>query len=789
MKKWIKITLIAAAVLAVLIVIAAIAVSPVAKNYIEKHDRELIGRSIRMERLRMNIFTGRLCIEGLRIGGSEDSTTFFRLDSFEMRMRLWPLLGNRVLVKKISFAGPDVKIYQRGNAFSFDDITARFAGDTTAAATPEKPSKPWEIGIYDISIRNGRVFYKDLALDAEWGMNDINLHIPGVYFSGEKTDVGAVLNFAEGGSLSTDVGYNIESSEFDIGIRLQDFALAGTLPYFRQSLDVTAVAGRLSADIRLRGNTEHLLSLTTEGTASLAGFALRDRQQRPVAGVDTLGVKLAEGDLGKMRFVFDRIYVSGLSALFEMTPEGNNLAALMKSPAAEITASDAAGSATPSPTLRIADLEISNGRVTVRDLTMHRPFEYTVSEIRMRSRDFDPSKRNSMTVDARMQKTGSAKLRWEGTLEDMDNQNITLWLTNLNLRDFGPYCEHYTAYPLTKGNLTFRSQNVIRDRYLDGTNHLDMFEPKVDKKRREIKAEMNIPLKLGLYVLKDKKGHVKMDLPVRGSLDSPEFSYRKIVLKAIGNVLLKVVTAPFSFLSGNKENIEYINIDPLQYVFTSEQYASLDKIAQALQDKSEMHIVLTQRVNMRRALPRQAAGALRMAYAEHLKSTDTTGRQPMSMLEYEKIQQTDIRTPAIMAFADSLLTRQGISPQGLSADDKALALYREKAAGQLARMMAARNKALAEYMQSTHGATAPAFRVQTMDSLALPNYTGRDRYTIALEVDGETVEVEAEDDNAGAGADAGAGTDAGAEAETDAGTNTESDTETNAETHAGTDTE
>ena len=106
-----------------------------------------------------------------------------------------------------------------------------------------------------------------------------------------------------------------------------------------------------------------------------------------------------------------------------------------------------------------------------------------------------------------------------------------------------------------------------------------------------------------------------------------------------------------------------------------------------------------------------------------------------------------------MAFADSLLVQRGISPQGLSSDDKALALYREKAAGQLARMMAARNKALTDYMQSTHGATAPAFRVQTMDSLALPNYAGRDRYTIALEVDGETMEVEADDGNAGAGAD------------------------------------
>ena len=393
-----------------------------------------------------------------------------------------------------------------------------------------------------------------------------------------------------------------------------------------------------------------------------------------------------------------------------------------------------------------------------------------------------------MTVDVRMQKTGSAKLRWEGTLDDMNNQNITLWLTNLDLRDFGPYCEHYTAYPLTKGNLTFRSQNVIRNRYLDGTNHLDMFEPKVDKKRREIKAEMNIPLKQGLYVLKDKKGHVKMNLPVKGSLDSPEFSYRKIVLKAIGNVLLKVVTAPFSFLSGNKENLEYINIDPLQYVFTSEQYASLDKIAQALQDKPEMHIVLTQRVNMRRALPRQAAGALRMACRA---SEERRHDRPPADVDARIRKDPADRHPHS---GDHGLCRFAARPAGNFA---AGTFGRRQGAGALPRKSrrtvgphdGRTQQALTDYMQSTHGATAPAFRVQTMDSLALPNYAGRDRYTIALEVDGETVKVEADDGNAGAGTEAGAGTDAGTEAETDARTNTESDTETNAGTHAGTDTE
>lgn len=745
MKRAYKITLIVVAALIVLVLAVAVAVSPVTKNYIEKHDRELLGRSIRMERLRINIFTGRLRVEGLRIGGTNDSTVFFALDSFDMRMRILPLLSNRVMVKHLHFTAPDIKVYQQGSAFSFDDILRRFASADTVAAA-EEPSKPWEIGLYDIRIRKGRIFYKDLELDAIWGLNDIDLQIPGVYFGGEKTDVGAVLNFAEGGSLATSVAYDIASSEFDIGLKIKDLTLTGMLPYFRQSLDIGSVAGRLSADIRLRGDTEHLLSLRTEGTASLAGFSLTDMQQRPVAGVDTLGMQLAEGDLGKMRFRFDRLYVGGFSLLAELTPQGDNLSALMKpspeTPAASAEPVPGAAASEGGPTLQIADLEIAGGRVTLRDLTMNRPFEYAMTDIRMRSRNFDPSARNNLQIEARMQRTGQAKLRWEGTLDNLNNQNITLWLSNLDLRDFSPYCEHFTAYPLTRGNLTFRSQNVIRNRYLDGTNHLDVFEPRVDKKRKDLKPEMNIPLKLGLYVLKDKKGHVKMDLPVGGNLDSPEFSYRKIVLKAIGNVLLKVVTAPFSFLSGSRDNLEYIPVDPAQYAFTSEQYASFDQIAQMLKDKPEIQIALTQRINLARTLPAQAANALRLAYHNSLAAADSTGQRPqLSMLEYEKLQQIDIRTPAVAAFADSLLTAQGRSPQGMSPDTKALALYREQALGLLRRMMAARDKALAEYMFTTHGVQPPSFRLQPLDSLALAAYTGRDRYTIALGVDGETIEI------------------------------------------------
>ena len=791
MKKPLKIILIVVGVFIIILFGISLLIPPIAKNYIEKHDHELIGRSIRMERLRFNILSGRLRIEDLRIGGAGDTTEFFRLDSFDMRVRLLPLLSRKIDIRHIAFGRPDIRIYQYGNRFSFDDIIAHFKSSEESTdsisvvdTTHIEPSQPWEIGIYNISIRQGHIYYKDLLLDATWGLNDINLVIPGVYFAGASTDVGAVLNFAEGGSLATQVAYDIATSKFNIGLRLQSLTLESILPYLRQNLNLSKVTGLLSANIRLKGDTQHLLALHTEGDASLSGFKLHDMQERPVIGVDTLSIRLTNGDLGKKQLLFDKVYVGGFSAFMELTPEGNNFSTLIKSDSTTtVTATEPSKNeekvvnhenihhATDSVAsdngfiLRIADFEIANSEILFRDQTLHTPFEYRLSDIRMRSRDFDPQSNNNLILNARMQKTGTARFRWVGSLANLNNHNISLSLSNVALSDFSPYCEQYTAYPLSQGNLSFRSQNIIKNRILDGTNHLDIFEPQVEKKRKDIKPEMNIPLKLGLYVLKDKKGHVLMDLPIKGSLDSPEFSYRKIVLKALGNVLLKVVTAPFSFLTGGNHDLEYINIEPQQYTFTSEQYAALDKIAQMLQDKPEMQIALTQRINLQKAIPQQACDILRISYATYRRNgentpsqtdslqqsaTDslvTSSAQPVrkrpriSMLEYERLLKLDIGTPEINAYADSLLTLRGISTRGLSATDKAIKLFGNQATQLLNRMMNMRDKTIVDYMYSTHQLEAPKFRIQPLDSVTRNTYSGQNRYTISVEVDGESIEV------------------------------------------------
>ncbi|HJI18423.1 MAG: DUF748 domain-containing protein [Alistipes sp.] len=773
MKKKYKILLLTAGILIALVLLAAVLVSPLAKRYLERNGKELVGRTLRMDKLRFNLFTGNLLIEGFRMLEPDDSTVFVAFDRLETGVKLRALLNRRVIVRRIALAGPDVALYQRGTRFSFDDILAHFASapdslsTATEAVADDRPGTPWEIGLYDISIDGGHLFYKDLVLDAVWEFNDLGLTIPGVYFAGPRTDVGLLLQFAGGGALETELAYDMEHADFDLRLRLRELALDGLLPYLRQSMRAGEVSGLLSADLNLEGNTEHLTDLSVSGTADLCGFRLGDESRNPVLGIDTLRIALRQGDLRESRYAFDRIYVSGIAARYAIRADGsNNLAALFAaSPQTqsaddtsrsvsteqekEVTADTPAqpdGAAEPSATplrLTVADLEVRNGAVEISDRSLVKPFDYRIADIRLRCRDFDPDRRNSLTVDARMQRTGSARIRWQGSLSDLNDQNILVSLSNIDLRDFSPYCEQFTAYPLSKGNLSFRSQNIVSNRYLSGTNHLDMFDCTVEKRRRDHEPEFRIPLKLGLYVLKDKKGHVKIDLPVKGNLDAPEFSYRKIVMKALGNVLLKVVTAPFSFLTGHGDNLTHIDLRPLDWNFSSEQYARFDRIAGLLREKPEMKVSLTQRIAYRQALASLAEIDLKTDF--HRAQGDSL--QPLSLIDFEKIQAMNFKSEAMHLFADSLLQTRGLAAAGSRIGDKAMALYADKATAQLRQLMLMRDKSLREYMAATHHLAESAFRIDTLSDEELHAYAGKNRYTIAIEMDGETYEVSSPEDS------------------------------------------
>ena len=67
MKKVLKIIGIILGAVVLIIVLALLLISPIAKAYIEKHDKELVGREITIDKLRVNVFSGKVGLHGLTL--------------------------------------------------------------------------------------------------------------------------------------------------------------------------------------------------------------------------------------------------------------------------------------------------------------------------------------------------------------------------------------------------------------------------------------------------------------------------------------------------------------------------------------------------------------------------------------------------------------------------------------------------------------------------------------------------------------------------------------------------
>ena len=114
------------------------AVAPIAKNYLEKHSKELVGRQITIEKLRFNVLNGKLRIDRIAMLEPDDSTTFASLGNFYTRIHLLPLLRQRIHIDAVLIDKPYLNVYQDGTSFNFDDLLNRFLTLRTQSKRPRR---------------------------------------------------------------------------------------------------------------------------------------------------------------------------------------------------------------------------------------------------------------------------------------------------------------------------------------------------------------------------------------------------------------------------------------------------------------------------------------------------------------------------------------------------------------------------------------------------------------------------------------------------------------------------
>jgi hypothetical protein len=166
-----------------------------------------------------------------------------------------------------------------------------------------------------------------------------------------------------------------------------------------------------------------------------------------------------------------------------------------------------------------------------------------------------------------------------------------------------PYSGKYVGYTIEKGKLNLNLKYLIVKKKLDSQNDIFIDQFNFGEKVESPKAT-KLPVKLAVALLKDRRGEIKLDIPVSGSLDDPKFSIWGIILKVIVNLVTKAATSPFSLLGamvgGGGEELSYVEFDYGSASITEPNLKKLSTLAKALQDRPALKVDVEGHVDMER---------------------------------------------------------------------------------------------------------------------------------------------------------------------------------------------
>ena len=173
---------------------------------------------------------------------------------------------------------------------------------------------------------------------------------------------------------------------------------------------------------------------------------------------------------------------------------------------------------------------------------------------------------------------------------------------DMDLSPVTPYSGKYIGYVIDKGKFSFDVQYFIEKRKLDSKNNIFIDQLTLGDKVESPDAT-KLPVKLAIALLKDRRGQIKLDIPVTGSLDDPQFSVWRIVIKVLVNLLSKAATAPFALLGslfGGGEELGYVEFDYGRDLLTDANAKKIDTLTKALQEKPSLRLDITGYVDVER---------------------------------------------------------------------------------------------------------------------------------------------------------------------------------------------
>jgi len=162
-----------------------------------------------------------------------------------------------------------------------------------------------------------------------------------------------------------------------------------------------------------------------------------------------------------------------------------------------------------------------------------------------------------------------------------------------------PYAAKYAGYAIERGKLSMDVHYLIQDGKLQATNKI-FLDQLTFGERIDSPDALKLPVLLAVSLLKNSRGEIDIELPISGSLDDPQFSVGGIIFRALVNLIVRAVTAPFSLLAsafGSGEELSHIDFAPGRAVLDDDARKRIETLVKALNDRPALKLDVAGRAN------------------------------------------------------------------------------------------------------------------------------------------------------------------------------------------------
>jgi hypothetical protein len=416
----------------------------------------------------------------------------------------------------------------------------------------------------------------------------------------EKIDLKINLKI-EDSVLKSQLSYDLKKSDLDGSVTFKDLPLAPFVALLPANEKLITQKGSVSAELKLKTNQRGWAILGDLDFDELAIYEPKEKD--PLLSWKKAYFSKFELDFlekQQQRFSIQELVLTQPLARFSIGEDkfSNFRRLFMKNQTTKTTANSTTPSTSPvskaagKPAfeLDIKAVKVNQGRMYFSDASIKPGFKTNINQLNgsLLGVSNVPGQYATIALDGVVDKSGSLRARGQAAFEDpRRNSDVSLNFKNLPLNTINPYAINFAGYQIDEGRIDVDLRYTAKEGQLLGKNRFVIRKIKLGNEVPDFKG-VKLPIGLAIAVLEDSDGMIDVNIPIKGNVDSPEFSVGHLFWQALRNVLSSIVTAPFRALASlfGEEGLDGIYTAAGESVITPPEQEKLEKVAKLLEKKA-----------------------------------------------------------------------------------------------------------------------------------------------------------------------------------------------------------